>query len=579
MSYRDDLFQSYKNGNFLETVYSCYLTDSEDFSVLVKEMVAMHNEGIIDVVEAFALLKNDTANSQIFFRTRTLIEKVLPELDAPMSSVMRCILRLYKEAGQDYLAHTIINSFIEFCKKNSSRPREAIVEVELHPDKFAVLLVASLIAGFDLEPSFYLEQAIRLCKDLNIELRRQAIFSLGVFVWPDGKTLSDSAIISLKCSVTVETDDQILAVIVKSAFSFLKKQKDYELRVIKLIQIALSKGQELTLHAASEIFGFETEKLNDSLLVDLLVYLRRVKPENKSTLNNIDFGIGYLLKNGEEGKAIQLLEELLLAHPDELNMEIFDSASREILNNNAIVSKVVTRWFQRGDRVLCEGVHTIINLHDGNDLSLEIDSDELKNEDIKNILFVARKAIGYLFIQPISAASILISLIQNTSDDEIAIELGRLLFNPLLLNYTGNLREYLIKKSEQDSGKVKETIKEALKSIENYLEGLQSVGNLAALHPGEKQREAYNRHFSLSMRETRKAVEVRSVFVNLFPKSVLLYGRKAIDYVYGVDGQTQRVEIPLKTFGTDIEIPRMEYLDPFSLAFMLRFSRFEKLKP
>ena len=449
----------------------------------------------------------------------------------------------------------------------------------MHPDKFAVLLVASLIAGFDLEPSFYLEQAIRLCKDLNIELRRQAIFSLGVFVWPDGKTLSDSAIISLKCSVTVETDDQILAVIVKSAFSFLKKQKDYELRVIKLIQIALSKGQELTLHAASEIFGFETEKLNDSLLVDLLVYLRRVKPENKSTLNNIDFGIGYLLKNGEEGKAIQLLEELLLAHPDELNMEIFDSASREILNNNAIVSKVVTRWFQRGDRVLCEGVHTIINLHDGNDLSLEIDSDELKNEDIKNILFVARKAIGYLFIQPISAASILISLIQNTSDDEIAIELGRLLFNPLLLNYTGNLREYLIKKSEQDSGKVKETIKEALKSIENYLEGLQSVGNLAALHPGEKQREAYNRHFSLSMRETRKAVEVRSVFVNLFPKSVLLYGRKAIDYVYGVDGQTQRVEIPLKTFGTDIEIPRMEYLDPFSLAFMLRFSRFEKLKP
>ena len=67
--------------------------------------------------------------------------------------------------------------------------------------------------------------------------------------------------------------------------------------------------------------------------------------------------------------------------------------------------------------------------------------------------------------------------------------------------------------------------------------------------------------------------------MNLFPKSVLLYGRKAIDYVYGVDGQTQRVEIPLKTFGTDIEIPRMEYLDPFSLAFMLRFSRFEKLKP
>lgn len=575
---RDDLILNYNTGNLLETICACLLTDYDDCNILSLELATLHNEGLIDIVEAFKSLKNDPSNSLNFFRIRNVFEKTLPELEAPVSSVMRCILRLYQEAGQDFLAYTIINSFIEFLKKSSLRPSEALTEIETNPEDLSDLLPASLIAGFCCEPSFYLKETIRLCKDKNIVLRRQAVFSLGKFVRTDGNIFSEDTFVALECSATDDTDDQILAGIVKSAFSILQQQEAQELRIITLIETVLSKGNEYTLQIAAQIFGIDTDKLTDKLLDVLLIHLRRVKASNKTAIEYIDYGIQHMLKSGNIVKAVQLLEDILLSHPDELTMEVFDSAAREILNNKVLMSKILTRWFLRGDRVLCDGVYKIVELHHGNDLLLEVNPDELNPEDLSHMIFVARKAVGYLFFKPISAASILVSLMRKTTDNEMVTELGRLLFDPLLLNFTGNLREYLLKQSEQESGEVKVSINRALDAIENYLDDLRAVGELAALHPGEMQRQAYNRHNTLAMSEVWKKVVVKSVMLNLVQKTVLLYGRKAIGYVHSIDGQTPlRIETPLQSYGTEIEVPRMEYLDPFGLDYMLRIFRVEKL--
>ena len=486
--------------------------------------MALHNEGLIDVVGAFESLKNKSSNGPDFFLTRHVFEKALPDLDAPVPSVMRCVLRLYRGAGQDLAAGTIFKGFIDFCEKDPARPREALAEIEASPDNFADLLPGTLITGSRIDNPFYLAQAIRLCEDKNIELRRRAVFSLGKFNWPEDIAASDSALAALERSATAETDDQILAGIVKSAFALLRQHKAQEPRVVALIATALSKGDEYTLYAASEVFGFHTGELTATLRDALFVHLVGVKSTNKSTLDNVDYGISHLLKNGDPEKAIQCLEALLLTHPDELTMEVFDSAAREILSNKVLISKVLTRWFLRGDRVLCNGVHTIIGVHHGNDLPLEIDPAELKPADFVHILFVARKAIGYLFMQPISAATVLISLMRNTTDDEVLTELGVLLFNPLLLNFTGKAREYVVQQSGLESVKVKATIDQALKAIDNYLEDLRSVGNLAALHPGETQREAHHRHFSRLMAESWKAAEAQSVFLNLVSKTYCSMG-------------------------------------------------------
>jgi hypothetical protein len=577
VSHRDDLLRSYETGNFLETVYACSLADHNDCSALAFELVALHNEGLIDVVEAFESLNNKSSNGPDFFLTRHVFEKALPDLDAPVLSVMRGVLRLYRGAGQDLAAGTIFKAFIDFCERDPSRPREALAEIEASPDNFADLLPGTLIAGARIDHPFYLAQAIRLCENKHIELRRRAVFSLGKFTWPKGIAVSDAALAALECSATAETDDQILAGIVKSAFALLQQHKAQAPRVVALIATTLSKGDEYTLHAASEVFGFHRGELPTTLRDTLFIHLLRVKPTNKGTLNNVDYGISYILENGDPEKAIQLLEDLLLTHPDELTMEVFDSTARAILTNKALISTVLTRWFLRGDRVLCDGVHTIIGAHHGNDLPLEIDPAGLKPADFAHIVFVARKAIGYLFTQPISAATVLISLMRNTTDDEVLTELGALLFDPLLLNFPGKARAYVVQQSGLESAQVKATLDQALKAIDTYLEDLRSVGDLAALHPSETQREAHHRHFSRLIVESWKAAEAQSVFLNVISKSVVLYGRKSISYVDGSDGQSHRIEIPLQGHSTEMEFPRMEHLDPFGLDYMLRRFRTERL--
>ena len=83
------------------------------------------------------------------------------------------------------------------------------------------------------------------------------------------------------------------------------------------------------------------------------------------------------------------------------------------MQNGVLISKVVTRWFLRGERALCEGVHEIGGTHLGGDFRIEIDPAELKPLDLVHVIFIARKAIGYFFMKPVTAASIVISLMRR----------------------------------------------------------------------------------------------------------------------------------------------------------------------
>ena len=221
----DALLAGFKAGKFLETVYACLTADHEERENVAVELAALHNEGLIDVVAAFEDLKNKSVNGPDFFLTRHVFEKALPHLNAEVSSVMRCVLRLQEEAGQDLAAGTILDGFIGFCAKHPSRPANALKEIEANPGEFVDLLPATIAVGSQIDNQHYLAQVIRLSQSPDIELRRRAVFSMSNLKWAKEVTVPDSAFIALEESAAQETDDQILAGVVKSAFAFFKQDK------------------------------------------------------------------------------------------------------------------------------------------------------------------------------------------------------------------------------------------------------------------------------------------------------------------------------------------------------------------
>ena len=580
---RDDLIVAYKKGNFLQVVYDKSLGERGNRDDLVDELVSLHNDGLLDVIAGFRTLQNKSDSKIEFFSARNILEKALPLLDSPVKPVMECVLHLINEAGQDMYAGTPFNTFIDFCAAETSRPKESLKHIEASIDQLVDLLSPTIVAGARIDTQYYLNDAIRLTQHVNIEIRKRAIFSLGRIQSLKDPNLCESAIVCLERSYSKETDDHLLGNLIKSAFRLYKHDKSQYERIIDLINRALSKDRTLselgdyTLYAASELFCLDFGELPESLLDILLNHLRCVSYEHKGTLRNIDYGLVNLLKRADPSKGIEFLEAVLLANPDDILLEIFDGVIHEICRNNNLFSKLLTKWFLLGDRVLCEGISTVVKNTINQNMQLEVNKSELISTDQVHIIFLARKVIGYLFFRPVTAASVIISLMHNTTEDETLRELGTILYDPLLLNLPGEIKDYLIKQKEIKSGKIKSMLETALRTFDEYLVNLKSAGVIPELHPTQAQREAHHRYFSRLLSTSFEEAQKKSVIFSLASKSVLLYGRKSINYAYSSDGKSNRVEIPLQSHGTDMEFPRIEIIDPFRMDYMLRIFRAERI--
>lgn len=80
------------------------------------------------------------------------------------------------------------------------------------------------------------------------------------------------------------------------------------------------------------------------------------------------------------------------------------------------------------------------------------------------------------------------------------------------------------------------------------------------------------------MADSFKTAMKGSIVDLMCTKSVILYGVSSINHVYNGKEKMQRMEIPMKSHGTSIEMPRQDNLDPFGLDYALRTFRAERFK-
>lgn len=574
---REKLLEAHRTGNFLLTALGFTFGSTESSGSVSEALVLLHNEEKVDLIEQFKGLFNNHSSAPDFFLTRHLLESSLPRLNASVPHVMECVAHLVKEAGQDMAANSIFSPFIDFCAADPSRAAQAIELIKGAPDLWMDFIPPVIVAGARSDIERYFEEAIGLSSCKDIEIYRRAIYSIGRIQYGERHDLQEKALDYLERIVNKESDDHLLANIIKSICSICMADGSLVARGEKSVDLALSKGGDYTFYAASEVFGLNTDKLSEPLLTVILRHLPRLNPQNKGTVDMIDHGVVSLLKREDPAMGIEFLETLLLTHIEDLSLKSLNSVVHTIYRSDKkLLNKLLTRWFLISERVLCTGVSDIVGAAHGQELHLEIDMNELSLCDFVHFIFLARKAIGYLFLKPITAANIIISMMRQAKDADTTQELGNLLFNPLLLNFSGALRDFLTSRSTTESGQTKDAIQETLNAFNNYLNGLKAVGNITEMHPYQDQREAQSRHCQEEMSKSFKEAMKGSVINFLCTQSVILYGNKSINYIQDSSGQYKRMEIPMTAHGTEIEVPRQEHIDPIGLDYMLRIFRVER---
>ena len=573
---RDELIQAHRDSRFLDTVCEVSIRLSEQKKDLTDVLVDLHNTSTIDVVTAFSTLRNAPENPN-FFLTCRVLETVLPELNADVSSVVKCVIHLTKEAGQDWAAGMLIDPYIEFCIKSPLRAYEAIELIQKDTPNLVDLLSPTLIAGARHNVTLYTQKATEFSQHSNLEMRKQAVSSLGRIQYQTKKILVNMATACLAKVATLENDDHLLANALRSAFGIYVRHTSTTHKVASIFDAASKKGGDMTLYAASVVFFSHTCDLPLSLTNMLLKYLTRVKPEHKDILNHIDLGVMKLLETEHQDAATAFLEQLLTN--SDIEIEAFDSVARLLLQNeNALLNRLMIRWFLGGEQALCHAIDQIIKLSHDKKLILAVAPEELTNTDSIRLIFLARKAIGYLFSNPVTATSILLSLLTFAEDEQTRAAITQLIFDPLLLNYPGQLMHYLKEQEDTDNASIKAASQQAIQEYEKYIEDMRNAGKIQEHRPPVVNREAFRAYYSRKVHQYRREAEKHAVFTQFAKKSVLLYGTKSINYIGEPFAQNKRMELSLQRHSFSIEIPRMHNIDPVGLDYMLRIFRHEKIR-
>jgi len=579
MANSKDLILAYKENKLLEALSDKIYGHYEKRKELAEELIGLHNDGLLDLVEEFKKIQNRPNTKSDFFLLRDIIVKALPKIEAPVKQVMECIQHLMKMAGNDMSSGMVLIPYTDFCAAAPSRPIESLKQIEFSGDEYLILLAPSIVAGTRIDLPLYVRKAVNLTKHENIEVRRQAVFALGNIKYEDSTTSIDRALEALENSCSSEGDDQLLANLIHSSTNIYKCDAKNCVRIHQLLETALSKGEKISLYAAASLFGYHHEGLSDQLIIIFLKHLQSVELQHKGTIDALDSGLARLLDNDStQQQALEFIENYFLANRSDDIADLFDSTSRVLLNDRSLLSTVITKWFLKGDIALCEAILYILKMVHGQNMELSVDGAVLLEKSPVCTIFIARKILGYLIYLPVTAASLLLSLFQYCGDESTTKELSELLFDPLLLNYPGSVKEYLETQEEKRPEDVMEIIQVSLGRLESYFDALHQAKEINELHPYQSQREAYRRQQLIVNVQINKEVNNKSIFSAICSKVILLHGKKTINYIHGPDGKTHRQVMPLQYHSAQIELPYTERFDPFGLDYNLRIFRVERLK-
>ena len=343
---------------------------------------------------------------------------------------------------------------------------------------------------------------------------------------------------------------------------------------LAVVEKALAGVGDLTLHGAAHALLHAKSSLETELVGLLLAALLRVNPKNSGTIDLIDSALHELPRKGFGEQAVGFVTKFLPVADVRVSLRQLDGFAAALAKGDPpTLNGVVVRWLLSGNRQLCEGVAELVRKRRGEDAPLRIAFGTFDLSDTQTY-FVCRKAIGYLFMQPVVAASALVSALRTASGD-LGDMIKVLLFDPLLINYGGALRQYLGSLDATDTAYAH--VQDALAQADNYIAGLSSAGTIKELHPSEHRRQLERIRMIDFNREVNKKARQQSIFWDIVHRSVLLHGHHSVTSVEGEDGETRPVEMKLQSIEHSVEWPRMETVDPVGLDMILRVFRAEQI--
>lgn len=566
---KKNLIKGLEIDDFFNTVKKLYLDERNSDKHLIKALLELHAESKLNINDLYTDI-HLKSNTNDFWLLSRIYESILPELDAPTLEVMECIYHLQQRAGENLSIGSIIDGFIVFCSKKQNRFKDAFSYSMDNIGKFNYLISASIIAGSSSDTTWSFEQLNNLVINDATLVRQQAYCCFSQIEFSNTATIELVFTLLEKCNL-VENSDVAKSSLFRAIVNLGEKNNNLWERIEIALETSLKEPKEETLYAVSTVAAFNRQNIPDSIKFKLINALKNTTSDQTVILSNIE----HLLKKLFDNNNFQCVEDLLehLLNKD-IRISTFGYFTSELFNDdNSYLFRLVTKWFLSGNSNLCLAVHDLLNDVSVKNIEINVDLNQIDISS-ESPYFLAKKAIGWLFSRPIIAASFILSIIEIIPSEKKE-ELSQLLFNPLLISYSGELREYL-EGIKTNSVAITESIQLSINQLDNYFDGIEGAWGISELSCSQEHKVQYWDNFNKLMEEATEA-SPPSPLADLFTTQTILYGNSSAVYMHDGNGNLKRSEMKMSKHSHSMAVARLDTLDPESLNYMLQTFRMEIL--
>ncbi len=559
----DEIVRLYKAGELSAELARYHEMEDGEDDPFIQRCIALHNSGEIDLVSVPSQPAFAGVTGHAFFIAQHLYCEAIPKLATNATALMECCRILIEQAGADGAATQPNGAFRTWCQNNPNEGAAVIREAR-DGDEIAMRFVT-----FALQAAADVDSALDFVRECADDRRLSGMTALAGMTFVDAAA-AHKAIEVLEPFAADRGDDLVRDNALLAAFDVLKKHNVPE-TARRLIEAAAKEPGLATLDGLARIVWLHHALLNDQELEAALLALEAINPEHLGTVRTLDMGLWQLLLTKRERLALDFLGAKL--RDGRLTIKSFETTAHELTRGDPQrLYELIVRWFLSGSIELCSNVSELVGIDKNR--AFDTTAQPLGLTAVQQI-FLCRKAIGFLFMKPVVCCSILVSVLR-AGDKDVEGPVTELLFDPVLLSYGGDAKEYLKRIPATDPAYG--PIQNALAKDKDFYAGLEATGTIKELHPSEYQSDVVRQRSYDEMRTVQNMAESNSVFLNLMHRSTILYGKRSLTYVTGLDGSQRAVAMDLKSFEASFELPRREILDPVGLDYVLRVCRLERLK-
>lgn len=505
----------------------------------------------------------DNLSGSRFFDIQIILNEVIPKLDASPPQVMGLVSRLVELGGDDMASNQPNAAFRKWCSADPTRA-DAVITAARNGDEDAQ---SHLV--FALEAKGDPQDAIRSARASGTE-RTAGILALSRLPLDAEQAQRALAII---VEYTEGATPKEAAGFLHAALAVADKHEDLDRSQLADALNRLSTSDDPTaVHLLATALHWHQPKMSRKEYQACLIGVRSSNPENAGTVKEIDRALAKLWSSHPEDAA-SAAGDIIDRAAGHIGTKELDGFFHAVENGEPRTSgRLATLWLLEGGYHARQTLVSLFSEINRTEPCIQVKPEDLP-EGATDQLFLCRKAIGFLFLSPMTAASWIVAVLRG-GHPEATTQAADLLFEPLLVNYGGALRDWLecVVKEEAPGH---EPIQEALDRARLLHDGIVAAAEIVELEPSTHRRAQLHFMEAEEAERVQEQARSQSIFADLVTTQHLLYGDRSSFRVSDGKGRRHSQTTHLAEMSVSSELPKGLVFDPVGLEHVLEVLRHE----